>query len=107
MPGHEPRQARDAGPVRRACPQGHPLPYRGGRARAEQHPARFQQIDRHRRIGGSATAERLLSTIVLTKMPSNEVTMTTLSFSVLMGPSALALNQQTSISFRPRSFVSA
>jgi len=48
----ESRQAGDAGPAHRAYAQGHTLPYRGGRARAEQHPARLQQIDRHRRIGG-------------------------------------------------------
>lgn len=46
--GIEPRQAGDAGAVHGACAQGHTLPCRGGRARAEQHPARLQQIDCHR-----------------------------------------------------------
>src|SRR5258707_5524134 len=35
---------------------------RGGRARTEQHPARLQKIDRHRRIDGTATAESPLPT---------------------------------------------
>src|SRR5712671_1788507 len=66
MPRYEPCQAGDAVLVHGARAEGQTLSYRDGRARAEQYPARVQQINCYRRISGRpATMEDQVSSAML------------------------------------------